>query len=102
MIERIRTVDVDIISLDELVELSATARSFTDECEKLGVDSPDWLAASTKTIRRAIRSRTADSLEKSLQDKKSRLEATLPAEEKRKKLADEIAALEAKLDSVGA
>jgi hypothetical protein len=97
LIERLKSVDTDRCDIDELVELCALGRTFRAEYEQVGVEVPEWLDANLKSLRREVRARVADSLDKTLREKKARLEALTPAEEKRSKLAAEIAALEQKL-----
>jgi len=101
ILSRLRQFDADTLDLESLVELSALARTVSGEFDTLGVDLPDWLTANTKVLRRAIRARTADQLEKLVAEKRARLEATLPAEEKRAKLREELEALEKKLAATG-
>jgi hypothetical protein len=101
LFDRLKNFDAETLSLNEMVELSAVARILADEYDKTGADAPDWLPISTKTLRRSIRAKTQDALEQTLSKKKSLLEASLPAEDRRKKLAEEIAELEKKMAGVG-
>lgn len=102
-IERIRNFDADKLSLDEIVELAAFARVFREEYEKNGGEVPTWLSDSLKGLRREINARQLDSVEKTLREKLSRLEALKPTEQKRQELQAEIDALKSRLpQSVGA
>jgi hypothetical protein len=94
MVDRLRNFDVDRLSLEELVELSAIGRFLTDEFEKTGVEVPEWLSINLKSLRREIKTKIADQVEKTLRDKRTRLASLMPTEERRKKLAEEIAELE--------
>jgi hypothetical protein len=94
MIEKLKNFDVERMSVEELVGLSAVGRIVRSEFEANGVEVPDWLDVNCKTIRREIKSRQADALEKSLREKKARLAALMPTEEKRATLKAEIEALE--------
>jgi hypothetical protein len=100
MLERIRNFQADRMDLDELTELSAVGRILVDEFERLSLEVPDWVTANLKSLRREIKTRVADQLEKSLRDKKTRLEALKPAEQKRTDLQAEIDKLEKQLQSV--
>jgi hypothetical protein len=97
--ERLRTFDVDRCDIGELVELSFVGRSIVSEYENLGAECPDWLTINLKQLRREVKTRTADALEKDLHAKKQKLEGMLPMEERRKRTELEIAALEQKLSA---
>ena len=101
IITTIQTSAPDRLSLDELVEISAMGRSVEVEYEKLGVDFPETISQSLKSLRREIKIRAMDSIEKALREKEQKLNAMLPMEDKRKMVADEIAALRAKLTIAG-
>lgn len=99
MLDLLKSFDVERLDMDQLIELSAYGRMMANEYQTSG-ESPEWLDINLKQIRRELRARQADQLEKTLRDKKARLEATLPAEQKRQKLEAEIAELEARLQAV--
>jgi len=95
MLNQLKSFNAEAGSLEDAVALSAFARSFQEEFEKVGAEVPEWLPSKVKEIRREIRNRQQDAIEKALSDKKSRLLALQPAEERRKALQDEIERLEA-------
>lgn|GEM_PF-3173879 len=97
LIDDIRKFETEGLALEDLVTLSAVGRAIQAEFEALNVELPDWFDSKMREIRKEITLRQADRLEKMLREKKSRLEALLPAEEKRQALKDEIAKLELQL-----
>lgn len=98
MLEQLKNLDVDRISLENAVALAAFGRALRDEYDHRGItDVPDWLTANLKKLGQEIQMRTADSIEKRLTEAKSRLDALIPASERRQQLKEEIAALEKKL-----
>lgn len=97
LIDILKKFDADIFDVDQLIELSALATVVQNEYRGLNVDEPEWLAGSARSIRREIRARQADRIEKMIREKKSRLEALMPAEDKRKALQAEIENLQARL-----
>jgi len=101
MIQQLKNFDVDRMDLDELVGLASFGRIIGDEFDKLSGEIPEWLQANLKSLRREIHARQADALEALLKEKKARRDNLTPAEERRKKLDEEIAALEAKVSQVG-
>ena len=96
MLEQLKRLNVDNTGLEELIALRAFAGGFRDTAESVGYEA-EWIGAQIKVVDREIRSRLADTVEKELAAAKAQLAALTPAEEKRKALADKIAALSAKL-----
>ena len=97
LIDDIRKFETEGLALEDLVTLSAIGRAIQNEFEALNVELPEWFDSKMREIRKEITLRQADRLEKMLREKKSRLEALLPAEDKREALKNEIAKLEAQL-----
>jgi len=97
LIDEIRKFETEGLALEDLVTLSAVGRVIQEEFKTLNVEQPEWLDAKMREIRKEISLSQADRLQKMLREKKSRLEALLPAEEKRQALKDEIAKLEEQL-----
>lgn len=97
MLEKLRRFDCARMDMEELIELSSYTRALWLEFGYLGVPAPEWLETRTRELRREIVSRNQDALEARLRELKARREALAPAEEKRTKLDEEIAALEQKL-----
>jgi hypothetical protein len=100
MLHDFETFDADRCSLEQLVTLAAFGRGLRAEHEALGIEEPEWVGSQLKAVRREVAARNADSIEKRIREKKSRLEALKPPEEKRAALQAEIDALEAKRQKV--
>ena len=98
MLETFKNFVIDRLDMEELIALSAFGRQLRAEYESVNVDVPTWVGDNLRTLRREIASRNADSLEKTLREKKARLESLKPAEERRKELQAEIDALQSKLN----
>lgn len=100
MLEQLKNFDASRLGLDELVALSALAVSLRDQYEQLDLDEPDWLDIQLKSLKREIRTRNADRLEKSLREKKARLETLKTPTQKKAELQTEIKNLEKQLAEV--
>lgn len=79
------------------MSLAAFGRQVEAEYAQVGAEAPDWLTDNLKELRKEVRSRLADSIERELSEAKSRLEALTPNEEKRAALKDKIDRLTNKL-----
>ena len=99
MLDRLRSFDIDRMDLEEAIALSAFGRAMRAEYEALQADAPEWLDNRLRELRREIRTRQQDSLEKRIREAKARLQALKPAEQRRAELAAEIEKLEAQLVS---
>lgn len=99
MLDRLRSFDIDRMDLEEAIALSAFGRAMRAEYEVLQADAPEWLDNRLRELRREIRTRQQDSLEKRIREAKARLQALKPAEQRRAELAAEIEKLEAQLVS---
>jgi chromosome segregation ATPase len=97
VIDELRRFDTEGTALEDLVALSSLGRVVQTEFQSLNVEEPEWLNPKLREIRREIQTRQADRIEKLIREKKSRLEALLPAEEKRQALQSEIEKLEKQL-----
>lgn len=84
-----------IDQVDEMIALAAFGRSIEAEYAQLQSEAPDWLTEGLKSLRREIRIRLQDTIAKRLSEAKSRLASLATPEEKRSKLTEEIAKLEA-------
>ena len=93
--------DANRLSLEELVGLSAYGSSLRAEYEKLDLEEPDFIDIQIKALRREIRTRNADKLEKSLREKRARLETLKTPTQKKAELQKEIRDLESQLAEVG-
>ncbi len=97
IIDEIRRFNTDGTSLEDLVAMSASARAIQSEFAAVSVEEPEWLNPKIREIRREIATRQADRIERLIREKKSRLEALQPEEQKREALKLEIDRLEKKL-----
>jgi hypothetical protein len=97
MLENFKSFNVDRLSIEELIALSAFGKSLRAEFVGFSVEVPEYVDNQLKTLAREIKLRNAENLESQLRDKKSRLEALTPAEEKREKIKADIEKLEAML-----
>ncbi len=97
MLNQLRTFNAESGSIEDAVALSAFARAFQEEFEKVGAEVPEWLPSKVKEIRREIRNRQQDAIEKQLADKKARLATYKTPQEKRAETEEEIKRLEGML-----
>ncbi len=86
--------NIERLDLDEAVKLSSEGRAYEAEYEHVGTEAPSWLTDGLKSLRRDIRSRLADTLDKRRMEIQSRLKALATPEEKRKALQEELAAID--------
>lgn len=97
MLDRLKTLNIDAMSLEEAIELSAFARSLQSEFAQQQVTVPEWLDSRMKELSREIKTRNADALEKRLRELKGKREGLEDANTRRQRIDEEIAILEAKL-----
>lgn len=97
LIQLLKQFDADRNDVEDLVSLSAVARLVQNEYSVIGVEEPDWLTVRVKEIRREIKARTQDSVEKELREAQARLESLKTPEEKRAAIREKIALLTEKL-----
>lgn len=95
MLESLKGLDLQTPCLEELVYLSAQARTLRSEYDTLNVEVPEWLDNRLREIKRRIHTMTQDAVEKRKREIKSRLDALKTPTEKRTELEKELAALEA-------
>ena len=100
MLNQFKTFDVNRIDMEELVVLSQFGRGLKQEYETLGMKVPEYIDTQLKTLRREIRARNQDRIEKELAEKKIRLESLQTPQEKKLKLKQEIKQLEEQLEEV--
>lgn len=95
MLDKLKNLDVQRPDLEELIYLSAMAKSLRTEYEAEQVEVPEWLDNSARTIKNEIRSRQADAVDKRRREIRSRLDALKTPSEKRAELEKELASLPA-------
>ena len=93
---QLKTFNENACDLEELVVLLTFGNQLRDTFEAVSVEIPEWLDGQLRKLKREIRSRQADSIDKVIREKEARLEALKPAEKKRAELAAEIKKLKAK------
>lgn len=89
----LKNLDLQRPDLEELVFLSATATILHTEFEKLGVDVPEWVDTRARELKREIRTRQQDGIDKRTREIRSRLDALKTPSEKRAELEAELAKL---------
>jgi hypothetical protein len=99
MLSELKNFRASSMDLEELVELSAKARLLETEFGTLGVDVPEWVGVQIASLRREVKSRNAESLANKLATLKARRAAIATPDEKRAKVDQEIAELEAKVSA---
>ena len=100
MLSQFKNFDANRLDLDELIALAAYGRQLREEYEAQSLDEPEFIDIQLKSLRREIHSRNADKLEKTLREKRSRLEALKSPTEKRAEIKREITTLEKQLANV--
>ena len=100
MLNQFRNFDADRCDVAELMELAAFGRALRAEFAAHNVEEPEFVDVQLKSLAREIRTRNADQLARTLREKKARLQALKPAEQRREELAAEIADLEKQLATV--
>lgn len=96
-VSQLKQFDPDRFDLDELVALSAEAKSLQVEYMDNGIEVPDWLESVITRISSAIDVTQADTLRKRLRSAEARIAALKPASERRAEAEAEAAALRVKL-----
>ena len=84
-------------SIEDLILCKAGLQDLDKGYQEVGVETPDWIIDGINTVSKEITDRNRAELGKRLKTAKARREALSSIDEKRKKLDDEIAALEGKL-----
>lgn len=97
MLNDLKKFDPDRAQMDELVALSAFAKSLRAEYTALNQEIPEWLDDKTRVLLREILSRGRDALEKRLKDARAQAAQLMTPAEKRAQLSKEIAELEKQL-----
>jgi len=93
-IDRLKNFNVDATDIDELVAISAFARSLAAEYEANTLEKPEWLETKSAELKREINGRQADARAKKIKEIKLKLGTLKTAEEKRNELNAELARLE--------
>lgn len=94
MLKDLKNFDAERADVDDMIELSAFARTIYSEYCALAIEPPEWLETQTKAVRREVNNRLADLRAKRVREIKARLSTLKTAEEKRTELTEELARLE--------
>ena len=94
----IRTAPVNAMTLDELIVAQAFLDLLTDRIHDNGFDVSDGIRAEQDTIKRELDDRLRGDKQRRLKTLQMQREGLMSQAEKRKKVEDEIAALEADLN----
>lgn len=97
MLEQLKRLDIDRISLEEMLALAAFAKSLHAEYDLRNIPSPEWLDDKIRLLNREIGARSRDALEMRLREVRAQQTQLLTPAEKRAKLAEEEARLQAQL-----
>jgi hypothetical protein len=89
-LEQLRNLDLARPDLEELVAMSAAATAIHGEFEKLSVDVPEWLDTRARELKREIRTRQQDSVDKRVREIKARMDTLKTPTEKRAELQAEL------------
>lgn len=97
LLQHFKNFIADRLELDELIALAAFGRGLRAEYETHDLDEPDWIDLQLKSLRREIRVRVADSLERRKREIELRLENMKTPSEKKKALLTEKKKIEEQL-----
>lgn len=97
MFDELRKFDKDNADLDKMMALSAFGKSLQAEYLTHAVPVPDWLTTTMTTLGHEITSKTKDQLEKRKRELLAQRSGLETAEEKRNRIAKELAEIDAKL-----
>ena len=90
MLESLKGLDLQTPCLEELVYMSAQARTLRAECDTLNVEVPEWLDNRSRELKREVHSRQQDATDKRVREIKSRLDALKTPSEKKAELEKEL------------
>lgn len=89
IVERLRGLDAEQLTVDEMIELRAGARSLAQEYQTQVYEVPEWLTERTALLDRELAARRADTLRKRLKELDAQELNLESAEEKRARLREE-------------
>ncbi len=87
----------EVPNVEELILAKAQLKTMDDGYQDLKLETPEWILDKLAETSREINNRVQGELQRRLRNAKARRSALRTADEKRKDLDDEIAALESKL-----
>lgn len=89
MVERLRGLDTELLSADEMIELRLYARQLEGEYAGQGYELPEWLREKAQALDREIAAKRQDSLLKRLRELDAQEQTLKTAAEKRADLQSE-------------
>ncbi len=90
LLDSLKNFDAKRAGLEELVAAHQEGSAVLKEFVELGVETPDWLEITVKSIRREIRAKNADRIAARIRDAEARLEALKTPSEKKSQLLEEL------------
>lgn len=96
---QLRNLDLLRMDIGEMVEASTSVRLYVAEYETHRLDVPEWLVARQGELGRDLKGKREEQLALRLEQAQQRLRSTQTREERRKAAEDEIALLEAELQT---
>ena len=97
VIINLRAIEIDTTEIEDLMVIKNQLAVIDTEYQNLTLDTPEWVTDKLGEVSREINNRVTAELTLKLKQAKSRRSALKTADEKRKDLDVEIAALEGKL-----
>lgn len=97
MLEQLRRFDAEKSNLEEMLALSAFAKTLSGEYSSRQLSIPEWLTGTQKSLNHEIMGKVRDQLEKRKRELLSQASGLESAEEKRKRIASELEAIDAQL-----
>lgn len=89
MIERLRGIDADTLSPDEMIELRAGATALQAQYQASGYEVPEWLRDRTAMLDRELSAKRADAIQKRLKELDAQELGLETAQEKRDRIKAE-------------
>lgn len=89
LVERLRGLDAEALTVDEMVELRAGARQLEEEYRAQAYEIPEWLTERVNLLGRELAARRADAIRKRLKEIDAAEINLETAEEKRTRLREE-------------
>lgn len=89
----LKRLDVNGVSLDELMEAAAVARIVKTEYESRELELPEWFAPKVRTLNIAIEAKASEQRELEIRQLQRELDRITPAEERRAQLVARLSKL---------
>lgn len=95
MLEKLKGLDLQTPTLDELIYLSSQAKALRAEFDANNAEVPEWLDNRIRELKREIQSRLQDSVALRIKTLKAQRDALKTPQEKREAIEAELQKLEA-------